>query len=104
MRWQPGQLLPKAPSEFHPRATRPTHCALRRSGMRETYASVGSLVDVLLWRDGGQRHARRNAWRAMVADNVRARDRAEAAASLPASTAAVSSEHGASSEGRHVSG
>ena len=66
--------------------------------MRETYASLGSLVDLLLWRDGGQRHARRNAWRAMVDDNVRARDRAEAAAALP-----VSSEHGASSEGRVLS-
>jgi len=71
------------------------------SGMRETYASLGSLVDLLLWRDGGQRHARRNAWRAMVSDNGRARDRAEAAAALPAS---VSSEHGASTEGRHLSG
>jgi hypothetical protein len=72
--------------------------------MRETYASVSSFVDLLLWRDGGQRHARRNAWRAMVADNVRARNRAEAAAALPASSSAVSSEHGASSEGRHRSG
>jgi hypothetical protein len=71
--------------------------------MRETYASVSSFVDLLLWRDGGQRHARRNAWRAMVADNIRARERAEAAAALPASSA-VSSEHGASSEGRHLSG
>jgi hypothetical protein len=71
--------------------------------MRETYASVSSFVDLLLWRDGGQRHARRNAWRAMVADNVRARDRAEAAAAQYAA-AAVSSEHGASSEGRHLSG
>ena len=67
--------------------------------MRETYASLSSFVDLLIWRDGGQRHARRNAWRAMVADNVRARDRAEAAAAMP-----VSSEHGASGEGRHVSG
>lgn len=71
--------------------------------MRETYASLGSLVDLVLWRDGGQRYARRNAWRAMVADNVRARDRAEAAAALPASPP-VSSGHGASSEGRHLSG
>ena len=71
--------------------------------MRETYASVSSFVDLLLWRDGGQRHARRNAWRAMVADNIRARERAEAAAALPASSP-VSSGHGASSEGRHLSG
>lgn len=71
--------------------------------MRETYASLSSFVDLLLWRDGGQRHARRNAWRAMVADNVRARDRAEAAAAQLA-TAAVSSGHGASGEGRHVTG
>jgi len=68
-------------------------------GMRETYASLSSFVDLLLWRDGGQRHARRNAWQAMVADSARARDRAEAAASLP-----VSSGHGASGEGRHVTG
>ena len=73
------------------------------SGMRETFGSLNSFVDLVLWRDGGQRHARRNAWRAMVADNVRARERAEAAAALPA-TSAVSSEHGASSEGRHRSG
>jgi hypothetical protein len=72
--------------------------------MRETYASVSSFVDLLLWRDGGQRHARRNAWRAMVTDNVRARERSEAAAALPASSSAVSSTHGASSEGRHLSG
>ena len=72
--------------------------------MRETIGSLTSLVDLLLWRDGGQRHARRNAWRAMVADNVRARDRAEAAAALPARSSAVSSGHGASSEGRHRSG
>jgi hypothetical protein len=71
--------------------------------MRETFVSVSSFVDLLLWRDGGQRHARRNAWQAMVADNIRAHDRAEAAAALPASSA-VSSDHGARSEGRHLSG
>jgi hypothetical protein len=35
-----------------------------------------------VWRDGGQRGAKRNAWQAMAADNVRARDRAEAVALL----------------------
>jgi hypothetical protein len=35
-----------------------------------------------LWRDGGQRGAKRNVWQAMAADNVRARDRAEANALL----------------------
>ena len=71
--------------------------------MWETLTNFGAIADLVLWRDGGQRQARRNAWRAMVADNVRARERAEAAAALPVA-AAVSSEHGASSEGRHLSG
>ncbi|HMC68611.1 MAG TPA: hypothetical protein VKJ07_05605 [Mycobacteriales bacterium] len=71
--------------------------------MRETYANLTSIVDLLLWRDGGQRHARRNAWQAMVADNVRSRDRAEAAAALPANSP-VSSSHGARGEGRHILG
>lgn len=46
--------------------------------MRETFLSLSSLADVLLWRDGGQRAARRNAWAAMVVDNARARARADA--------------------------
>lgn len=40
------------------------------------------LLDLLLWRDGGQRQARRNAWAAMSDDNRRARDRAEAEAAV----------------------
>jgi hypothetical protein len=46
--------------------------------MRETFLSVTGLADLVLWRDGGQRQARRNAWAAMVVDNARARARAEA--------------------------
>jgi len=37
---------------------------------------------ITVWRDGGQRGARRNAWAAMVDDKVRARDRAEAELAL----------------------
>ena len=66
--------------------------------------TVNGLLDLVLWRDGGQRQARRNAWRAMVADNVRARARADADAALRAEVAAsavpVSSTHGAQGEGR----
>jgi hypothetical protein len=50
--------------------------------MRETFLSISSLAEILLWRDGGQRHARRNAWAAMVVDSARARARAEAEAAL----------------------
>jgi hypothetical protein len=46
--------------------------------MRETFLSISSLADLLLWRDGGQRRARRNAWAAMVVDNARARARKDA--------------------------
>jgi hypothetical protein len=73
--------------------------------MRETYANLNSFVDLLLWRDGGQRHARRNAWRSMVADNLRSRDRVEAAiavAGAVATAGAVSSSHGSHGEGRHI--
>lgn len=66
--------------------------------------TLTGILDLLLWRDGGQRQARRNAWRAMVADNVRARERAEVADAVRATAAAadrpVSSTHGASGEGR----
>ena len=66
--------------------------------------ALNGLLDLVLWRDGGQRQARRNAWRAMVADNVRARARADADAALRAeavaSAAPVSSTHGAQGEGR----
>jgi hypothetical protein len=50
--------------------------------MGDFLSSVEGLADLLLWRDGGQRQARRNAWRAMVVDNARARARAEAADAL----------------------
>jgi hypothetical protein len=76
--------------------------------MRDTLVNIGGIVDLLLWRDGGQRQARRNAWRAMVADNVRARERADAADAVRAATSVssgpVSSGHGARGEGRHGHG
>ena len=50
--------------------------------MTPTLAEMLSRLAHELWRDGGQRGALRNAWRAMAADNVRARDRAEAVALL----------------------
>lgn len=50
--------------------------------MRETLRNVGSLADLILWRDGGQRQARRNAWAAMVADANRSRERGEVAAAV----------------------
>jgi len=50
--------------------------------MGDFLSSVEGLADLLLWRDGGQRQARRNAWRAMVVDNARSRARAEAAEAL----------------------
>lgn len=36
----------------------------------------------LVWQDGGQRRARRNAWQAMLADRRRASARAEADAAV----------------------
>jgi len=50
--------------------------------MHDFLSAVEGLADLVLWRDGGQRQARRNAWRAMVVDNARARARAEAEAAL----------------------
>ena len=50
--------------------------------MGDFLSSVEALADLLLWRDGGQRQARRNAWRAMVVDNARSRARAEVAEAL----------------------
>jgi len=50
--------------------------------MRETLRNVSSLAEIVLWRDGGQRQARRNAWAAMVADANRSRERAEVAAAV----------------------
>ena len=46
--------------------------------MTESLTGAAGRVLITLWRDGGQRGSRRNAWAAMVADNRRARDRAEA--------------------------
>ena len=60
--------------------------------------TLEGILDLVLWRDGGQRGARRNAWAAMVADNVRARARADAEAVVAAVSVTgspVSSEHGA---------
>jgi hypothetical protein len=71
--------------------------------------TLTGILDLVLWRDGGQRQARRNAWRAMVADNLRARERAEVADALrtvPGAGAGssadgpVSSTHGTRGEGR----
>jgi hypothetical protein len=50
--------------------------------MRDTLRSVTSLAEIVLWRDGGQRRSRRNAWAAMAADTRRARERADAAAAV----------------------
>ena len=44
-----------------------------------------SLV-LAFWADGGQGTARRNAWAGMVADSKRARERAEADATVTAAT------------------
>jgi hypothetical protein len=52
--------------------------------MRETFLNLAGLADLLLWRDGGQRGARRNAWRSMVVDRARARARASADAAFAA--------------------
>ena len=69
--------------------------------------TLSGILDLVLWRDGGQRQARRNAWRAMVDDNVRARARADAEAAMRVEVAAaatpVSSTHGAHGEGRLLS-
>ncbi len=43
---------------------------------------------VAFWPDGGQGHARRNAWSAMVADTKRARERASAEAVVQGAVAA----------------
>jgi hypothetical protein len=68
--------------------------------------TLTGILDLVLWRDGGQRQARRNAWRAMVADNIRARERADVADALRAEAGAgpVSSTHGARGEGRVLHG
>jgi hypothetical protein len=54
--------------------------------MRETLRSISSLAESVLWLDGGQRQARRNAWAAMVTDAQRARERVDAAAAVAQAT------------------
>jgi hypothetical protein len=60
----------------------PTHTYGNLDTMREPFRSISSFAEVLLWRDGGQRQARRNAWAAMVTDARRARERAEVAVAV----------------------
>jgi hypothetical protein len=50
--------------------------------MEQTVLGITRWVALTLWRDGGQRGARRNAWRAMVDDTQRSRERAEVEAAL----------------------
>jgi hypothetical protein len=50
--------------------------------MEQTVLGITRWVALTLWRDGGQRGARRNAWRAMVDDSQRTRERTEAEAAL----------------------
>jgi hypothetical protein len=50
--------------------------------MRGALAQIPGRFVAAVWRDGGQGQARRNAWAAMVSDNVRARARAEADAAV----------------------
>ena len=57
--------------------------------MHETLRTIGSLTELLLWRDGGQRQSRRNAWTAMAADTRRSRERAEVAAAVARLTTAA---------------
>ncbi|HET6815749.1 MAG TPA: hypothetical protein VFH66_00775 [Mycobacteriales bacterium] len=50
--------------------------------MEQTVLGITRWVALTLWRDGGQRGARRNAWKAMVDDSQRSRERAEVEAAL----------------------
>jgi hypothetical protein len=50
--------------------------------MEQTVLGITRWVALTLWRDGGQRGARRNAWRAMVDDSQRTRERTEVEAAL----------------------
>jgi hypothetical protein len=50
--------------------------------MDRTVLGITRWVALAIWRDGGQRGARRNAWVAMVGDTQRARQRADAEAAL----------------------
>ncbi|HET7312293.1 MAG TPA: hypothetical protein VFJ17_13310 [Mycobacteriales bacterium] len=50
--------------------------------MEQTILGITRWVALAMWRDGGQRGARRNAWRAMVDDTQRSRERAEVESAL----------------------
>jgi hypothetical protein len=50
--------------------------------MEQTILGLTRWVALTVWRDGGQRTARRNAWAAMASDTQRARQRAEVEAAL----------------------
>ena len=46
--------------------------------MQQILRDMTARIAATVWQDGGQRRARRNAWRAMVDDTARARLREEA--------------------------
>jgi hypothetical protein len=45
--------------------------------VQQTIIGITRWVTLNLWRDGGQRGARRNAWAGMASDSARSRQRAE---------------------------
>jgi len=45
--------------------------------VERTISGITRWVALNLWRDGGQRGARRNAWASMASDSARSRQRAE---------------------------
>ena len=55
--------------------------------MQQIVRELTERIAFTLWPEGGQGRARRNAWRAMVDDNARARLRAEAATAVEAAAA-----------------
>jgi len=50
--------------------------------MQKTILDIPRWVALNVWRDGGQRGARGNAWAAMASDKVRSRQREEVDAAL----------------------
>jgi len=50
--------------------------------VQKTILDISRWVALNLWRDGGQRAARGNAWAAMAGDKVRSREREEVDAAL----------------------
>jgi len=50
--------------------------------VQQTIAGITRWVTLNLWRDGGQRGARRNAWAGMTSNSARSRQRAEVDAAL----------------------